>query len=115
MGSERREFERVPLPMPIRVHVMDDLLGTWLDGLVQDLSASGVRFTSPRPLEPDAVVEFQVTLPGRMEPYTLTGRVLWVEAAGPEEFECGAAFGDVSDGQRVFIDELVQFLKNRKG
>ena len=115
MDSERREFDRVPLPMSIRVHVMDDLLGTWLDGLVQDLSASGLRFTSPRPLEPDATVEFQVALPGRMEPDTLTGRVLWVEAVGPDEFECGAAFGDISDGQRAFLDELVQFLKSRKG
>ena len=115
MGSERREFDRVPVPMPVRFRVLGGFLGMWLDGLVQDLSAGGLRFTSLQPVEQAATLEFQLTLPGRMEPYSLTGQVLWVDPARPEALEYGAVFIGVTDGQRAFIEELVQFLKSRKG
>ena len=115
MGSERREFDRVPIPVPVRFRVLGGFPGMWLDGLVQELGAGGLRFTSLQPVEQDAVLEFQLTLPDRTEPYALTGQVLWVDAARPEALEYGTVFIDVTDGQRAFIDELVQFLKIRKG
>ena len=115
MGGERREFDRVLVPMPVRFRVLGGFLGMWLDGLVQDLSAGGLRLTSLQPVDRDATLEFQLTLPGRMEPYTLTGQVLWVDAARPEALEYGAVFINVTDGQRAFIEELVQFLKSRRG
>lgn len=115
MGSERREFGRVPIPMPVRFRVLGGFLGMWLDGLVQDLSAGGLRFISLQPVDQDAIIEFQLTLPGRMEPYSLTGRVLWVDSTRPDALEYGAVFIDVADRQRAFIEELVQFLSSRKG
>lgn len=115
MGDERREFDRVPVPMPMRFRVRGGFLRMWFDGLVEDLSAGGLRFTSLQLVDQDAMLEFQLILPDRMEPYVLTGQVLWVDAAKAGAFEYGAAFTNVTDGQQVFIDELVQFLKGRKG
>lgn len=115
MGSERRQCDRVPVPLPIRFRLPGGFMGMWLDGMLVDLSVGGLRFTSLQPFEAEAgaAIEFQVTLPDRVEPYALTGEVLWVDAAKPDAIECGAMFIGLTDQQKGFLDEFVRFLKGR--
>lgn len=109
--TQRRQFDRVPVPMPIRFRILGGFGGMWLDGMMLDLSAGGTRFTSLHPVEQGASLEFRITLPDRAEPYLLAGEVLWVDAARPDQLSYGAVFTNVTDQQQRFLDDLVQFLK----
>lgn len=109
--TQRRQFDRVPIPIPIRFRILDGFGGMWLDGMMLDLSAGGTRFTSLHPIEQGAALEFHITLPDRAEPYLLSGQVLWVDGSRPEQPGYGAVFTNVTESQQQFLDDLVQFLK----
>ena len=111
--TQRRQFDRASLPMPMRFRVLGGFGGMWLEGMVLDLSASGLRFTTPHPIDQGALTEFRIQLPDRMEPCMLTGQVLWVgeSKSGPAY---GAFFTRLTEKQQQMLDDLVQFLKRRQ-
>ena len=109
--TQRRQFDRASLPMPIRFRMLDGFGGVWLDGMMLDLSAGGTRFTSLHPVEQGASLEVQLSLPDRAEPYLLSAHVLWVDASIPDEPSYGATFTNVTEEQQQVLDDLVQFLR----
>lgn len=109
--TQRREFDRVSVPLPIRFRILGGFSGMWLDGMMLDLSAGGMRFASLHPVDQGANLEFHLTLPDRAEPYTLSGQVLWVDTSKAEETNYGAVFTNVTEQQQGLLDDLVQFLK----
>lgn len=79
-----------------------------------DLSAGGLRLVGRQPLERGVLLELQIVLPIRQEPYFINGRVAW-QRDMTDEYEYGVAFLDVTPDKQVQLDELVQFMMNRRG
>lgn len=113
--THRRQFDRASVPLPLRFRVLGGFSGMWLDGMMRDLSAAGMRLSSLHSVEQGAKLEFHLSLPDRVEPYTLYGEVLWVDASDPEEPSYGVMFTDVTEQQQSLLDDLVQFLKRGHG
>lgn len=97
--------------MPIRFRILGGFGGMWLDGMILDLGAGGMRFTSLHPVEEGATLEFYLTLPDRAEPLLLAGDVLWTDCSRAEQSRYGAVFTNVTEAQQQFLDDLVQFLR----
>ena len=113
MAREKRRFARIGLPVGLSFRPESGR--RWLPGTLTDLSAGGLRFVSPAPLEDGSRVEFRITLPVRAAPYECAGVVLWEHVLGPRNVECGAAFVGVSAAKQAQLDQLVVFVGQRRG
>jgi hypothetical protein len=71
--AQRRRSLRLEGRHPVRFRVGD---GEYLEGTTHDVSETGVRFDSPRPLEPSSQVEGWLTVADRSEPLLFIGDVL---------------------------------------
>jgi hypothetical protein len=83
-------------------------------GAVRNLSASGILFASPEPLQVGEDVEIRLEGGGGPDPrrvFTLRGQVVRLEALGPDDadrFEVGVAFdADAGRGE----EDLLLFLE----
>lgn len=109
--THERQFDRAQAPVPIQFRVLGGSGGAWLDGLMLDLSAGGMQFTTPHPVPQGALIEFRIQPLGRLQPCVVTGQVLRVDASKPEHTTYGAFFTHMNDQQQQMLEELVQFLK----
>ncbi len=110
MGTERREFERANLHVPIRYRSLTEMIELWSSGIMLDISAAGLRIMVEDALEVDTRLACEIVFPGRADPYTLFGEVVSELRAQPTSYEYGIAFTDVTPDKQAEIDELVQFL-----
>ena len=110
MGTERREFERADLHVPVRYRPLQEMVDLWYLGTILNISASGLRLLVEEAVEVGARMECEVAFPGRADPYTLFGEVVSELRARPKSYEYGIVFVDVTPDKQAEIDELVQFL-----
>ena len=108
MGSERRRFERVRLPVPFKFRFAEERAGRWYAGLLLDLSIGGMRFSAEELIPVGAALQFELAVPIRSEPYQFMGRTVWIREA--EVVEYGAELVDVTRDQENELSELVRFL-----
>ncbi len=78
-----------------------------------DLSAGGLRLIGRQPLERGVHLELQILLPIRQEPYLMSGQTVWQREVA-DGYEYGVAFLDMTPDKQVQLDELVQFMRNRR-
>ena len=86
------------------------MIDVWHKATIVDISAGGLRFLSPEPVEVGTRIEFQVLLPVRKDPYAFAGQALWEREAGGAGFEYGVSFAGLSMDQQSDLDKLVRFL-----
>ena len=107
---ERRRSKRVEEQLTIRCRASGDLGATGRSAVILNFSAAGARLRSAEPLEAGAQVRLTVQLPGRKEPFELTGLVAWSTVQAPEVAEHGIEFMDLTPNQQASIEQLVMFL-----
>jgi c-di-GMP-binding flagellar brake protein YcgR len=113
MGAERRQFHRVEQPLDVHYRPAGTFSDPWRTAKAINVSAAGVRFRCEERLEQGTEMEIQLALSGRPEPFLIRGVVVWsrLEASGVNE--SGVEFSDVGVDQRLQLDQLLEFLKQR--
>jgi len=92
---ERRSCLRVPLHVAIRLQLQCDH-GVEIEGIILDVSESGIDVVAKQPLSPAAMVLARFDLPNSPTAFDLAGEVAWANPNG----ESGIRFTDISDGVR---------------
>lgn len=72
--------KRAAVRVPVRARAQFRINGLVIDGLVEDVSRSGLFMRSPRQLDPGSAAELDLDLPGE-ETLHLTAEVVRVERA----------------------------------
>jgi len=112
-GPERRKDPRAPVWLAARYHLVEEAPDLWYMGTITDLSAGGLRMAGDRRLEPGAKLDLEIALAHRPEPVRLKGEVVWVRSLASGS-EYGVMFIELSPDQQVELDELVQFLIQKR-
>ena len=88
--------KRAAVRVPVRARAQFKVDGIVIDGLVEDVSRSGLFMRAPRAMQPGAEAELDLDLPGEAETLKLTAEVVRVEL----EPRAGMALRFVGDIER---------------
>ncbi len=86
---ERRSCNRVPVQLPIELNWQDSSI----DGILLDLSETGMDILAAQPLRLSGKVRGSFTLPGETNPVKVCGETAWANPNG----EAGVQFVDLPD------------------
>lgn len=104
--------QRVHPRAPLELRVVYQRLNAFIADYTHNLSKGGTFIKTPQPAELGVMLEFQLHVPGREEPFRLAGKVVWVTS--PSEASPGAPAGMglqflwEDDEQQVRFEEAVQ-------
>ena len=115
MAKERRQFSRSSQPVEAHYRLARDLGTSWMSVTTVNISAAGVRFRGPDPVDAGVSLELRLQLPGSHQPLEVRGRVVWSKMQASGVVECGVEFLDISVQQQTQIDRLVEFLGKDPG
>ena len=99
LRRERRRSVRIPVQVPVWLRIQS---GPDIDGILLDLSETGMELLSALPLCPSASVGFRFSLPRSM-PIEGRGEVAWANPNG----QAGVRFADLGEGPRARLKEWV--------
>lgn len=99
LRRERRRSVRIPVQVPVWLRIQN---GPDIDGILLDLSESGMEVLSARPLAASASVGFRFGLPDGM-PIEGRGEVAWANPNG----QAGVRFADLGEGPQHRLKEWV--------
>jgi len=99
LRRERRRSVRIPVQVPVWLRIQS---GPDIDGILLDLSESGMELLSALPLCPSASVGFRFALPSSM-PIEGRGEVAWANPNG----QAGVRFADLGEGPQARLKEWV--------
>jgi DNA-binding response OmpR family regulator len=102
LKRERRRSFRVPVQLPVRIHVQN---GAEMEGILLDLSEDGLDILAANPLYPSALIVARLQLPQQEKELDLSGEVAWANPNG----ESGVRFVDLPENLR---HELKTWLSN---
>ena len=112
MGKERRGFPRIPYAFDGRCRMAGTLLEGWSSVTVVNIGAGGMRVRSADGLlEPAAVLDFKLPVPGLQDALIVRGRVAWTAMPAAGVLEAGVEFLDLSLPQKAMLDRLVSFMR----
>lgn len=102
---ERRKLARVPLELRIEYRRMEAFAADY----TRNLSRGGTFVKTAKPLPPGTRFTFQLAVPGRSEPFSLAGIVVWTSAGGPDA-GMGVRFVWDDDARRLAFEREVDQL-----
>ena len=112
--KQKRRHLRVSLPVPIKYRIEGESGAASREGLLVNLSAGGLRFTSDMlssaQLIPGQRLQLEWSLENRVEPYTLQGEIVWTHDTASRLVECGVEFFDITPDQELELGQIVEFL-----
>ncbi len=76
--------------------------------LVQDISASGIRFITAEKLDKGVILDFDLNVPGLPVTISTKGRVVWQKNFSESFFDTGIEFIDIAEDKRQMIAEFIQ-------
>lgn len=97
---ERRGSFRVPVQAPLQLNVPD---GPEIEGILLDLSESGMDILAAHPLCPSATISSRFTLPGSDSEIDVRGEIAWANPNG----QAGVRFVDLSESLRTTLKTWV--------
>jgi len=100
LRRERRRSFRVPVQAPVQLSVAG---GDQVEGIMLDLSQTGMDVLAAQPLHPTQVIGLRFTLPDGSAEIDAHGEVAWANPNG----QSGVRFLDVSDNQ---LEQLKTWL-----
>ena len=119
---EKRRHERLDLSFPVVYHCMREgkKEGGRAAGRAGNISEGGIKLVSGELIGEGAVLQLEITLPGKLAPVTGTAKVVWAkETAGeaePRECQHGLKFIALDgDGQDMVTCFMVENLKRMSG
>jgi DNA-binding response OmpR family regulator len=97
--NERRNTFRIPIQVPIKLRLMNPSDPADIDGILLDLSDSGMDVLASQALHPGASLQAWFTLPDSPTEFEINSEVVWANPNG----EFGARFTDTPDGVRAAL------------
>ena len=113
MTPDARQFDRAPQAFSAMYRPYGALQQGWRVIQTLDVSATGIRFECPEPLEEETRLEVKLEIPSCWEPLILQGHVVWCRAGQAGAWEIGYHFTTVTPQDSANIDLLVQFLRQK--
>ena len=105
LSRERRRAFRVPVQAPVEITLAD---GRKVDGILLDLSETGMEMLTAEPLERRATLDFYFKLPdGALEIFA-QGEVAWANANG----QTGVRFRDLEEGSSTALKAWLHAAAN---
>jgi CheY-like chemotaxis protein len=101
LNRERRRAFRVPAQASV---VLSAVGGQEIEGIVLDLSETGMEVLAAQPLLPSALISFRFTLPDGSAEIGAQGEVAWVNPNG----QAGVHFLDVPENQQATLSEWLK-------
>jgi hypothetical protein len=98
--------KRAAVRVPVRARAQFRVDGLVIDGLVEDVSRSGLFMRSPRHLDPGSAAELYVDLPGE-ETLRLTAEVVRIEAS-PRPGMALRFVGDIEPSRRPLANFIMR-------
>ena len=92
--EDKRIFERFDARFPAKFKDTREDFGTKVT--LYDASADGVKISTKERLYLHDSVALEVELPDGLEPMTLKGEVVWVQAKDPDIWDVGLKFHQIS-------------------
>ena len=112
--KQKRRHQRISLPLSIKYRIQGELGVSWREGLLVNLSAGGLRFTSDMlssaQLFAGQRLELQWSLENRPDPYAFQGEIVWTHDTVSRLVECGVEFFDITPDQELELGQVVEFL-----
>jgi CheY-like chemotaxis protein len=99
MKRERRNSYRVPIQVPVKLVLQAHEGAPELEGILLDLSETGMDVLAPQPLYPSARLRARFTLPNSPSESEIEGEVAWANPNG----ESGVRFLDTPDSLRFAL------------
>ena len=96
---ERRTAFRVPIQVGVELSLQNDAASSSIEGILLDLSESGMDVLASQPLYPSAQVHARFTLPNSASELALNGEVAWANPNG----ESGVRFSDTPESLRASL------------
>ena len=117
-GAEARQHQRAPIELKVEYKKMN----TFFSDYTKNISKGGTFIKTDRPLKVGTEFVFKLFIPAQEDPFTLRGRVAWVNTEGesqrPDVAEKGMGIKFIyqDDAQRrLFEDVVEQMLKKSLG
>jgi type IV pilus assembly protein PilZ len=114
-GAEARQHTRAPIELKVEYKKMN----TFFSDYTKNISKGGTFIKTDRPLKLGTEFVFKLFIPAREEPFTLRGRVAWVnteaESQRPDVAEKGMGIKFIyqDDAQRDLFEGLVEALLSK--
>ena len=111
-GSEARQHARAPIELKVEYKKMN----TFFSDYTKNISKGGTFIKTDRPLKLGTEFVFKLFIPAREEPFTLRGRVAWVnteqESQRPDVADkgMGIKFIYTDDAQRRTFEDVVELM-----
>lgn len=99
MKRERRTAFRVPIQVAVRLRLDSADSPAEMEGILLDLSESGMDVLAPQPLYPSGRLQARFTLPNSPAEFEVTGDVAWANPNG----ESGVRFVEVPEAMRAAL------------
>jgi CheY-like chemotaxis protein len=96
---ERRTAFRVPIQVGVELSLQNDVASSSIEGILLDLSESGMDVLASQPLYPSARVHARFALPNSASELGLNGEVAWANPNG----ESGVRFSDTPESLRASL------------
>jgi DNA-binding response OmpR family regulator len=102
--NERRNTFRIPIQVPIKLRLANPGAPSDIDGILLDLSDSGMDVLAAQALHPGASLQAWFTLPDSPSEFEIIGEVVWANPNG----EFGARFTGTHDSVRAALCSWVR-------
>ncbi len=106
--EERRKFVRLDTQLPLRYSLLPS--GQSQPAVSTEVGGGGVRLVAPGHVQPETRLWVELQLPGRQQPVTFVGEVVWSEQhdiKGISPVEIGVRFVEISPEDRQAIMQHV--------
>lgn len=105
---ERRKFIRLEIPADLEVIFEND--NTVYRTATKNVSAEGIRFNVPMPMEKGTNVKIEMFVPSMQNPVHIHGKVAWAKRLTIEDgapYDIGVEFGSIEeDNKNTFLKFL---------
>ena len=114
-SEEQRGAPRIRHPFMLRYRPAGPSVAPWSVTPLLDLSGTGARFLSDRPLVQGEALELHLMLPGSQQPVALDGQVAWIKGGAKLGLmEVGVSLAVTNPSAQALLDEAVRhFLAKR--
>lgn len=99
MKRERRNAFRVPIQVAVKLRLENPDGMPEMEGILLDISETGMDVLAPQPLYPSARLRARFTLPNSPAEFEISGGVAWANPNG----ESGVRLGDTPDSLRAAL------------
>src|SRR5258708_454285 len=97
---ERRNSFRVPIQVAVKLRLANrDQEPSFIDGILLDLSETGMDVLAAQPLYPSARLHARVLLPNALAEFEFAGEIAWANPNG----ESGVRFSDIPEPTRAAL------------